>query len=203
MKKQSLLFAFFATISLGTAFAQKGTVLLGGSISISSLKTPQSSGDNKTTDVSFDPLIGYQFTDNLTAGVLVSVSSEKETTAAPYNYETKTTGFAGGPFIRYTHKISETFSVFGQLQGLFGSIKETNTTPPNPASETKNSFLNVGLFPAVFINLKNNFGLNFSFGGLGFTSFKPDEGKASTSIGFNFGQVANIGISKNFGMAKK
>ncbi|MNU06910.1 hypothetical protein D3C72_2522710 [compost metagenome] len=57
----------------------------------------------------------------------------------------------------------------------------------------------VGVTPALFINMKKGFGLNFSIGGLGYETLSFDNNGADYSkFYFNFGQTFNIGISKNF-----
>jgi len=80
------------------------------------------------------------------------------------------------------------------LQGAFGSGKVGNVNTSVGA---------ISAFPAVFINVKNGFGLNFSVGGIGYTSSKPSGGSASNSFNFTFGQSVGIGLSKNFGLHKK
>lgn len=85
--------------------------------------------------------------------------------------------------------------MYGQLQGVFGTSKS--------GSVKTGTSTEIGLFPAAFINLKNGFGLNFNFGGIGFSSSKPTGGEASTGFDVNFGKTANIGITKNFSLTKK
>jgi hypothetical protein len=66
-------------------------------------------------------------------------------------------------------------------------------------TEAKGSGFYAQITPAIFINVKKNFGLNVSFGGLGFNSVNYDNnGGDQSSFDFNFGQTVNIGISKNF-----
>jgi hypothetical protein len=62
------------------------------------------------------------------------------------------------------------------------------------------------LFPAVFIDIKNGFGLNFDFGGIEYQSTTQSDliPKDHTNIfAFTFGQGIIVGISKNFGGRKK
>jgi hypothetical protein len=59
------------------------------------------------------------------------------------------------------------------------------------------------LFPAVGVNVYRNLALNFSIGGLQYTSLNTDGVLGSASHNSNtfsvtFGQQVNIGISKNF-----
>jgi hypothetical protein len=201
MKRKCILFGLASVMAFGT-YAQKNTLLVGGNVGISSSKNENSQFETKNTASTFDPYVGYQFDNHWTAGAVVSVVSNKQTVASSPEQVSKSTNFAAGPFIRYTQKLSDVFLVYGQLQGTFGGYKNTSSLG-SVSTTSKGSAFGATLFPAVFINLKNNFGLNFNFGGLAYGSSKPDGGKANSSVSFNFGQVANIGISKNFSFGKK
>ena len=201
MTKKCILFGLATVMAFGT-YAQKNTLLVGGNVGISSSKNENAQFETKNTDYTFDPFIGYQFDNHWTAGAVVSAGSTKQTVSSSPEQVNKTTTFAAGPFIRYSHKLSDIFMVYGQLQGSFGGYKNTASLG-SVSSTSKGSAFEANLFPAVFINLKNNFGLNFNFGGLTYGSSKPDGGKTNSAVSFNFGQVANIGISKNFSFGKK
>jgi hypothetical protein len=57
----------------------------------------------------------------------------------------------------------------------------------------------VEFFPAVFINIKNNFGLNFNIGGVSYLTSKTKEtNEEAHQFSFSLGKTASIGISKNF-----
>ena len=172
--------------------AQTGSFLVGGSIDIGSTKTPSTPNNTKNTTFSFSPTVGYQFTDNWTAGLVADIGSTKYTNAA--GVSTKTNAFDIGPFIRYAKSLSSVFAVYRQLQGAFGTSK---------VGDLKSNTAAISAFPAVFINVKNGFGLNFNVGGIGYNSIKPSGGSASNSFDLNFGKTVGIGISKNFGLSKK
>ncbi|MBS1496588.1 MAG: outer membrane beta-barrel protein [Bacteroidetes bacterium] len=198
MKKVIFSAIILASTALG-AKAQTGSVLVGGDVDFKSITTPSGSNDIKQNIISFNPTIGYQFTDHITAGITGAVSSDKTTQG---NVENKITGLSGGPFIRYAEELSNIFSVYGQLQATFGTNKNTSVAGPISTTSKSNS-TSVDLFPAAFINLKNNFGLNFNFGGISYNSVKPSGQKSTNTFDVNFGKVATIGISKNFGGGKK
>ena len=190
MKK--VLVAAFALVSL-TASVQEGTLLVAGDVNLGTSKTPSAPNDIKSTNLSLNPTVGYQFNENWTAGVKAEIGSSKYTSNT--NVVSKSSSIGVGPFVRYTKTLSNIFSLYGQLEGMFGTNKSNGT-------KTSTS-TNVNLFPAVYVNVKNGFGLSFSFGGLGYSSNKPTGGKATNSFGINFGQTANIGIQKNFSLGKK
>lgn len=171
------------------AKAQSGSILLYGNVNAGSTK---SAADVKTSNFSINPGIGYQFNDNWTVGANLGFGTSK------VGDNNKTNQFSAGPFVRYSESLSNTFSIYGQLHGGFTSSK---TTTGNV--EVKSNGFNVGLFPAVFVNVNKGFGLNVSFGGIDFTSSKfKDASNSSNAFNFTFGQSVNIGISKNFGGKK-
>ncbi|RYD79694.1 MAG: porin family protein [Sphingobacteriales bacterium] len=186
MKKVFTLAALMASFAITKA--QTGTVLVGGNVGIET-------NSNDQSVIEFNPFVGYQFNNNWTAGVAAKINSQKEETSLG---DEKTNIIGVGPFVRYTHNISNIFSVFGQLEGYYVSAKNKlgNST------QAEANGVAVNLFPAVFINVKNGFGLNFDFGGVTYGSIKPKGGSAENSFAFNFGKNINIGISKNFGGKK-
>ena len=191
MKK--VLFVALAVVSISQAVnAQTGSILVGGSIDIGSTKTPSTPNNIKTSNFSFSPTVGYQIDNNWTAGLVADIGSSKYTNSL--GTSTKTNVFDIGPFIRYAKSLSDIFAIYGQLQGAFGSSKTAGVSSTTAA---------VGAFPAVFINVKNGFGLNFNVGGIAFNSSKPSGGSASNSFDLTFGKTVGIGISKNFGGHKK
>lgn len=182
---KKLLFACLCTGSLFAVNAQKNTVLVAGSVGISSTKAPNV---DAVSQWNFDPTVGYQFNDNWTAGITASIGGTKNLAV------TKTSDFGVGPFVRYTKWASSTFALYGQLQGVFGQSKSTSGNV-----ETKTNMMNIMVYPAVFINVKKNFGLNLDFGGIAFGSSKLSGGSGSTNtFNFNFGRTFNVGVSKNF-----
>jgi Outer membrane protein beta-barrel domain len=214
--KKILLIAAIAFASV--ASAQKGTILVAGSIGLSSSKGDNTTTENKFNNLNFSPKVGYQFTDHWTLGLDASISSQKSentttTSVGPgivvvSSNEIKTTGFSAGPFARYTMPISETFNFFADMGFGFQSQKETvdnnNGFGTVTSTENKGDGIYVGITPAIFINVKKSFGLNVSIGGIGYETLNFDSpapgvpGRDTNGFNFSFGQTINIGISKNF-----
>ena len=138
MKKILMAASAFTIISVA-AKAQTGSILLYGNVAANSSKT---SGGFKSNDFSFNPGVGYQFSDNWTAGANLGIGTSK----SGDNF--KTNRFAAGPFIRYSESLSNTFAIYTQFQAGFTSSKSTSDL-----LETKATGFNVGLFPAVFVNV--------------------------------------------------
>ena len=182
MKK--VFFSVILALTVCGAYAQQNTLLVYGNLGINSTK---SADDIKTNTFSFSPAAGYQWNDNWTGGVNVHVASGK--TGSP---EIKSSSFGAGPFIRYAYPLSPIFAVYGQLNTNFLS---------NKVAGVKGKGFEGTLFPAIGVNLKNGFALNFNFGSLSLvTSKMKGASESSTNFGLNFGSGAGFGISKNFGL---
>ncbi|WP_374442688.1 outer membrane protein [Epilithonimonas sp.] len=208
-----------AVALFGAMNAQKNTILVGGNISYNTSKTTNNTAaynyEGKTDEFSFNPQIGYQFTDHWTAGVKLGVSSSKQTGNSTYsfpgfptsttNLETKNNYFQYGVFGRYTIPFNETFAVFGELDVFAsnGKTKEPLMTSGSTIvyNESKTTGFGVAFTPNLFINFKNSFGLNFNIGGIGYTHEKVKDTEVKTNqFGFGFGKGITVGISKNFGV---
>ncbi len=209
MKK---LLVLGAVALFGAMNAQKNTILVGGNISYTNSKTTSNvsgfSTEGKSDEFSFNPQVGYQFTDNITAGVKLGVASSKVTANySGFGYsadiETKENYFQYGVFGRYTIPLNETFAVFGELDVFAANGKTTTPNTSGPVitySESKTTGFGVLFTPNLFINFKNSFGLNFNIGGLGYTNSKVKDSDIKTNqFGFEFGKGITVGISKNFG----
>lgn len=161
------------------ASAQTNSILLGGNVGFSSEKI----GDSKLENFEFSPKVGYQFADNWTAGVEGSIMNIKATGLE------KTENYKIGGFVRYSVPLSSLFSVFGDLGAGYQS---TNL------NDAKGMY--VSLTPALFINMKNGFGLNFSIGGINYDNLDGKNDPRQERFGFDFGKTLKIGVSKNFGL---
>lgn len=200
MKKMLLILAL-TTFSF--ANAQKGTILVGGNIGYSSENVDRQIEERKSNSFSFSPRVGYQFHDNWTVGGEFTFSSSKFEVSLPNNIgdesESKYNAFKIGAFVRYTVPLNETFSVFADLGVGFQNQKDKDYINGSIVSESKADGMYAGITPALFINMKKGFGLNFSIGGLGYETLNFDT--SSTDVRkfyFNFGKTINIGVSKNF-----
>lgn len=183
------------------ANAQEGTILVGGNVGITSEKV----GDDKYSTFEFSPTVGYQFNENMTVGLQTSISNSKDerstmvgTTMSVSEYTTNT--FKIGAFYRYAKPLSDLFAVYADVAAGYQTAKAENAVPGMPVTSLKSNGFYAGITPALFINMKNSFGLNFSIGGLQYNSMTTDTTPSVKSSGFdfNFGKTLNIGISKNF-----
>ncbi len=182
MKKVIFGLLFTLTGMVGVQ-AQRNTLLMYGNADFDSQKT----GDARTNSFNFSPGVGYQWNDNWTGGLNLSVGNARTLT-------TEVSTFSVGPFIRYAQPLNDIFAVYGQLNTNYVSGKAGNVNV---------SGFGASLIPAIGVNLKNSFALNFTFGSLNFSSVKADgAADATTDFGLSFGSGAGFGISKNFGLRK-
>lgn len=193
--KKMLLIVAMAMCSY--ANAQKGSVLVMGSIDYNSQKTSYDAGDNTQNYFGFSPKVGYQFHENWTAGL--------EASAGSYKYESymsgeqKTTNFSIGGFVRYSKPLNETFSFYTDLGLGYLTRKETRNYLLVPGSEEKGNGMYVNVTPAIFINVHKGFGLNFNIGGLGYNALSFDNNeREDKNFSFTLGRSISIGVSKNF-----
>lgn len=167
-----------STVSL--VQGQSNTLLMYGSLAIDS----QNFGSANGNSYSIAPGVGYQWNNQWTAGLNLALSGS--------NYIDKASSVSVGPFIRYTQSLAGVFAIYAQLNTNYLSGKTTGVN--------FNGFQGT-LFPAIGMNLKNSFALNFSFGSLSLTTQSYDGGgKAQTAFHVGFGSGASFGISKNFGL---
>ena len=205
--KKVILSAALLTLGL-VASAQKGSILVAGNVGYSSDKV-DSDFDSKKNTFFIEPKIGYQFSDNMTVGVeggYTNTKGENDVTYSGkvYTDELKSNEYKIGGFLRYAVPFSQTFAAYADLGAGYKSI-DTEKTIANVTSDDKSNSGNgfyVGLKPALFINFKNSFGLNFGIGGIEYSNMDYDNDSSKSDFEFSFGKQVSVGISKNFGGAK-
>lgn len=195
MKKMLVVLAL-AMVSF--ANAQKGSVLVMGSIEYNSQNVSNSGTETKANTFGFAPKVGYQFHQNWTAGIEAGVGTTKREFG---NTENKINKFSLGGFLRYSKPLNQTFSAYADLGVGYQNEKQTNTIG-NTSRINKGDGLYVGVTPAIFINVNKGFGLNFNIGGLGYNNLNFDgingDGDNVKNFNFTFGKAFSVGISKNF-----
>jgi Outer membrane protein beta-barrel domain len=222
MKK--LILALLAAGTMTTANAQEPrSILLYGDVGFHSDRLNDL---EKNTHWNVNTGVGYQFNHNWTIGlhlmwaqnadkagidgvisnpfVLANIIGRNQHLAAATQGESFTENiYAVGPFARYSHYIrrSETFFWFTQLDFDYAGGYWTNQG--NPAF-LKHSGVFANLFPGLGINVGCGYALNFTVGGLAYTSDKlTDATYSRNAFDFTFGQQLNFGLSKNFNVGHK
>jgi hypothetical protein len=194
MKKTTILFAI-ALLAATTSFAQKGSVLLGGDLVFSTEKYPSPVSSSELT-FSLAPVVGYQFSNAWTAGLVLGYTYNQLKNAG--NTTHSSNAYTVGPFVRYTRALTSWVSVYGQFQATREDEGKISTDAGGVPRDTYIG--DIQLFPALFFNVKNGFGLNLSFGGLeGSLTHISHVGTFEENATVTFGNSILIGVSKNFG----
>jgi hypothetical protein len=198
--KKTLMILALAMFSF--ANAQKGTVLVMGNISFTSQKQENVGYESTSNFVALSPKLGYQFNDNWTVGIESSVENGKTKNTGA---ESKSNSFSMGSFIRYSKSLGGIFSAYADLGAGFNNRKQNNYVEGSLSQEEHTSSFKtngfyIGLVPALFVDVKNGFGLNFNIGGLNYNYIKNNVNNATEykTFNFNFGKAFSIGLSKNF-----
>jgi Outer membrane protein beta-barrel domain len=176
------------------ANAQKGSVLVAGNIGYNN----SSRGTGESSNFSFSPKVGYQFTDNLTAGLESTIGNSKSVSSNNNSFTSTVNTFNLGAFLRYSQPIAGIFSIYGDLSAGMLSNKDSSNNPGSV--DVKSNGFYAGVTPAIYMDINKGFGINFSIGGLGYSSVKSDATGAESlnNFNFNFGSAFALGISKNF-----
>lgn len=195
--KKNLVIAALAMFSF--ANAQKGSILVMGSVGYTTQKSGHNDLANKYSYFSFLPKVGYQFHENWTVGLEGGFSTVEDKTSTVY--KSKTNAFSLGGFLRYSKPLNQTFSAYADLGLGYQNSKVTSRNGLFNTTNKGDGFY-VGVTPAIFINVHKGLGLNFNIGGLNYGSmnFNGDNGNSNdrSTFDFTFGKAFSVGISKNF-----
>jgi hypothetical protein len=193
MKK--LILAFLTVGAIATANAQEPkSLLLYGDLGYN---TVSDSLLNKhyIWDVTIG--LGYQFSPHWTVGGNISWAQNIYKDGATF-VETVDNTYKIGPFARYSHYLcnSEIFFWYAHWDFLY---QGGYTTSGGDAATNKHTGIYTGIYPALGINVCRGLCLNFSIGGIGYSTDKfSNANYSSDGFNFTFGHQMNVGISKNF-----
>jgi len=194
---RKFLLTILAAGSLAAANAQSaGSILVYGNIGFN---TGKDSAKTTNTNFYINPGVGYALDNHWVIGLQGGFGSG--TTKYDGGGKSTMNEFSVGVFGRYTKTLSNVFSVYAQLDaGYMGSHSKDEFSGVT-VNDIKYSGFGANLYPVVSVAVGNWFGMNFSFGGLGYSTMKANTSgaNASSNFSFNFGQTVNIGISKYFG----
>ncbi|WP_303821898.1 hypothetical protein [Apibacter mensalis] len=211
MKK--IIIATLTLFSVLSAQAQKNSILLGTDFS---LKRVNGYNEEKTNNVTFTPVIAYEVADNWFVGVKTSLSYDKHTYEKLPNYSVQDKAYESriGGFVRYYKPFSEIFGIYADLGAGYQQYRsDSKKTPGNSIYNeadmlVENRVRGYGYYidfaPALFINFKNNFGLNISFGGVEWSDTKENVAldyknyNKSKDFDLTFGKSIHVGVTKKF-----
>jgi outer membrane protein len=180
--KNFILIFVLAVVTAVTSFAQttQGSLTFGGGLRYTTSKNDYD-GDQKNTDISFQPSAGYFVADNLAIGVTLSINSNKVDYG---NTDNTTNQFLAGPFARYYKFTSnEKFAFTGEAGFLFGSSK----TKYSGGTEIKGNSFDFYIAPGFTYFFSEKWGLDFQLRGITYSSNNPNKDSDIKSSSFSFG----------------
>lgn len=206
MKKLVLILSVLCSIT--TVYAQPKTILVYGNFSVNTDHQDYNGFSVESSQWFVNPGVGYQLDKHWTLGIQGSYGENVEPNNTSIEQSVNTTGWTVGVFARYTRNFGNIFSIYGQVdlsnaQGTL-DIKEGSTALTPQASYVG---FRGSLYPALSANIYKGLALNFSFGGISYSSNSwtnhPSTLTTENKLHIDFGQSLTIGISKNFATGKK
>ncbi len=173
------LILFSCILFCTTVSAQKKSILVTGSASYSDTKYSEWQTES---EIDIRPSVGYGVSESWTIGLGLGYTKSEGYPAFK--------SYSVMPFAMYSRPISPMFSILGHFESGYARII------PDVAGEM-NQFRFVAT-PVIEMNIKNNFAVNFSIGGLEYTLTKPEGGPTQRRFSYGLGQTATIGVSKRF-----
>lgn len=197
MKK--IILALLAVATIGTANAQKNSVLVYGNIGINSNKADNGNGNEyRNLNWNVNPGVGFQFTDNITVGLQGGINSQFTewrnptlgATGALTGWDRKAMEnreWTAGAFFRYTYSINNIFSVFTQVDLSYVSGQDVNEMENRNLDAATNSVVETvtynydyyngfqgSITPMVQVFIYDGMALNFGYGGLMYRTINYD-----------------------------
>ncbi len=164
----------------------------------------------KTMNFTFAPSIGYNLSDNMTAGLIFGFGSNKTTQPDNGNVsgaETKSSFFGAGVFLKYHVQMIEKLTFSPQVITGFISNKTENTNGGTTVTSPEVGTFALGIMPGLTYAASENWMFDFTAGFLGFTtSNSKTPGNPGTEVKTNnfglmlSGVAMNIGVTYSFGI---
>ena len=202
MKK--IVLSAVAILAFGFANAQdsssygfsQGNVIVEGNIQFSS--TNDKNTEVKTSELNFNPKVGYFLTDKFAVGVELEVGSDKAETAGTDT--DKNSNFNAGVFGRYYFlDLGQRFKTYAEAGVGFGSTKSGLG-----AAEAKSTGVNFDAGLGINYFVSDSFAINFGLTDiLGYSSSKAEDSEAVSTFTGNFNVFKNFFDTPTFGLTYK
>ena len=177
----ALFAAVNAQVSTSTEGFAQGSTFITGAVGFAS----ESIAEEKTSEFTIAPSVGYFVTPNIAIGAKLGYTSLKNEEGS---YEETTDLLTAGVFGRYYWMPASKFSIFAELGADYRSLTEDDNITSN---EYKSNGFAIQLAPGMNYFLNNNFALEAKVGVLGYSSDKPDYTGAEATDNFNIGLNLN------------
>lgn len=186
--------ALFASVNAQeteTVGFNKGNTFITGSVGFGSI----TNDDAKNNSFTIAPSVGYFVSPNIAIGARVGfLNNTVSDEIANVKFEDKTNTFTAGAFGRYYWSPASRFSIFGELNANYATVKNTETQGSVSNSGKADGF-NVGIAPGINYFLSNHFALEAAWGVLNYSTAKADFDGATATNNFNIGlNLENISL---------
>lgn len=181
MKKLLLSLVAVAGLAFTTqAQTEKGKIMLGGNVGISSSKVD--GADKADFSFSIVPSVGYFISDNFAIGTGVGYTYNKEVSDLTLNQ-----AFKVAPFGRYYVGLSDQFKFFGQLSVpmSFGNDKAVAENGDTGAKTATTTEIGVTLAPGFAFFPTKRIGIEFSVNGLGYNNSSVENESTGNKVKTN------------------
>lgn len=156
---------------MSTVYAQttQGNLVFGGSVGYWSSTEENALEDEKESEFTFSPSVGYFVVDNLAVGINLQLTSNKYDNGV--GGDDKTTTFVVGPFARYYKFTSnDKFAFYGQAGFDFGSRKYE----PDGGNEVKSSAFDFYISPGFSYFFNEHWAIDLQLQGIRYESYDPN-----------------------------
>ncbi len=195
MKKLLLFVALTVFALTGKAQTSAGTVVIGGGFNFKS-EAPENSNNDKTSQFSFQPSVGYFVADRFVVGLDLELDTYKDSRSGAT--VEKSSFFIIGPYARYYKFLSDNEKVafFGQADFGFGFGKDTQGN-----NSTKQAAFTIGVFPGFSYFFSRHWSGEISVTGLRLTTFDPNtdaNNDKTTTFQFGINSLMPSGIAVRY-----
>jgi len=196
-----LSLTFLLITSFGIAQIQKGSILLGGGINVSTSKIKDVNIDSKSNYISITPAAGIAIKNNMIVGVgIIYGHSKNYFTSTPTQSESNTYG--GEVFLRKYLTLGKSFYLFGQTGFYYHSNNYNYTYTTGTVSKQNDWSTGINIYPGISYAVTKKFHLELSLAQLVNLEYSKSKITGATNreaSGVNFGVNASSLSNFNIG----
>ena len=188
-----MAFGFANAQDKGGAGLAKGNLVLTGAVGFSSVSNVDGAKDAKSSNLTFSPGVGYMMSDKLMIVGNLDITSGTESSGVAGAEDAKASGFGFNAGVRYFFTPADNFSL--SLGGVLGYGTTSSNFEVDPATDDvviladdlKTTITSLNVPVGLHYFMSNNFAMSATWGGLGYSSSKPDFDGAEATNKINLG----------------
>ena len=197
MKKFTLLsMACICLSSISFSQVNKGSVLLGGGISLYSQNSESGTFENKSRGFAVYPSIGLVTKENIVVGFRGNYGYSKSDYNSTPPQEQKDNSYGVGIFLRKYKPLGKSFFIFGEGGAGYNHRKNTQTSIPSKAILKENSF-SINLYPGIAYAVSKRIHLEASINNLINLSYFSSRTENQSTSGSSISKNSGVYFSSN------